>query len=367
MLTVAALAAIALCALRTLALSDYEPISGFFAFGATLPSVIHYALFALVLLSLVGAIFLRGRIHPDAQRTGILYFSMHGLLGTSLAAYALFEIPHFFGERAALDSFAGASEPFRILTVVFALLSVFFCIHNALYPDAAVGKRVTFGLAIPLFAIAQILFLYFEPSMAFNSPVKLLDQFTLGAIALYFLYELRTFLGNPRHALHTMLGLICMVFTAVSSIPALIHAVAYDRYVFENQAHDMMMLAFCIYTAYRSIALLVTAPGESDEISQLLEEAEHAPTESRRVLSPDALDDPQLAFDLTDLGDDVKEEEATDVTDSSEEPEAKTSDAEQEDGEETLLSALTEEENGDAASATEAAFSAASDGDESSI
>ena len=72
MLTVAALAAIALCALRILALRDYETESTFFAFGAHLPSIIHYSLFALVLLFLVGAIFLRGRIPPSTQRTGIL-------------------------------------------------------------------------------------------------------------------------------------------------------------------------------------------------------------------------------------------------------------------------------------------------------
>lgn len=359
MLTVAALAVIVLCALRILALRDYEAESTFFAFGALLPSIIHYALFAIVLLFLVGAIFLRGRIHPSVQRTGILYFSMHGLLGTSLAAYALFEIPHFFEERAALDAFAGASEPLLILTVVFALFSVFFCIHNALYPDAAVGKRVTFGLAIPIFAIVQILFLYFEPSMAINSPVKLLDQFTFGAIALYFLYELRTFLGTPRHALHAMLGLICMVFTAVSSIPAIVHAIVYDRYIFANQAHDMMMLGFCIYTAYRSIALLVTVPGEADEIAKLLEEAEHAPTESRRALDPTVIDDPQLAFDLTDLGDDREENTEVSVTEKEEAIPAEE--------EETLLSALSETDSEESDASASEEENTPSEGNESSI
>ena len=283
--------------LRYFALEEFETDVGYFAYGASLPSVVNYLLFSVVLIYFVAGLYLRGKISLSAPQQGITYYLGNALLGTSLAAYALFSFPAFFElhEKETL-TFTSA---LLLLTTLLAVAGVFFCIHNCLFPDAAENKRLLFGLSVPLFAVAYVLYLYFETSMPINQPNKLLDQFTFIFIALYLLYELRILMKAPRYAAQCSLGMIAMVFTAVSGFPSFIYMLSTGTPLYENAAHDILMIAVFIYIAVRMLRILFSESASHDRILDLLNEAEHpAAALGRNATERDEeLDEFQLTFD----------------------------------------------------------------------
>lgn len=262
-------------ALRILALENFEIASHYFAFGARLPDVINYLLFLSVLIFFVCGLYLRGKISLATSERGIPFYFGNALLGASLAAYALFSFPLFF-ETDKLESVSSpASGSFSLLCTLFAVIGVFFCIHNCLFPNAERNRRVVFGLSLPLFAVFNVLALYFDTTIPLNAPNKLFDQFTYVFVALYLLYELRILIAAPRYAAQCALGFITMVFTAANGFPSFIYMCRHRTPLSDNASHDVLMIALFLYVSIRMVRLLFTESARNDCVLTLLTEAEH--------------------------------------------------------------------------------------------
>ncbi len=293
-----------IAALRVMALEDFEIATHYFAHGAKLPSAVNYLLFACVLIFFVCGLFLRGRISLSPSDRGIPFYFANAVLGASLAAYALFSFPVFF-EHDRLSSFDLSSFPgiLFLLCTLFAVVGVFFCIHNCLFPNAEKNRRLLFGLSIPLFAILNVLSLYFDRTAPLNAPNKIFDQFTYVFVALYLLYELRVFLKEPHYAVQCTLGLITMVFTAANGFPSFIYMLTKGQQLSDNAAHDILMIAFFLYVAIRMLHILFTESAKNDHVMDLLAEAEH-PAATWGETSDDTIEgeeeDLQLTFDTVD-------------------------------------------------------------------
>ncbi len=294
LLTLAFILTVVACALRIVALSRFEPEMGYYAIGDIWATVLHYLLFAAVLIFLVGGLYLRGRMELQPPVRGILFYTTNALLGAALAAFALFYFPLFFDGAltAVTDQF------FLICTICFALLGVFFCLNNTLSPDEDKDKRLLLGLSLPLMCIAQILYFYFETGSQINNPNKLLDQFAFGFTALFFLYQLRMLFGKPRYAAECTFGFIAMVFTAAASIPSMIYTLWHGEFLYTNAAHDVLMLAFFLYTAIRMVRILMAESTEGSTLLKLLEEAENpAEALAKHEIVEQLHDEVQITFD----------------------------------------------------------------------
>ncbi len=294
LLSLAFLLSVAACAIRIIALSRFEPETGYFAYQDIWAPVLHYLLFASALVFLVGGIYLRGRMELQPPVRGILFYATNALLGAALAAFALFYFPVFFDEglTSTTDQF------FLICTLCFALLGVFFCLNNTLSPDSEKDKRLLLGLSLPLMCIAQILYFYFETSTQINNPNKLLDQFAFGFTALFFLYELRALFDKPRYAAECTFGFIAMVFTATASIPSFVYSFWHGDFLYDNAAHDVLMLAIFLYTVIRMIRVLTAESVADSTLLKLLEEAENpAEALAKHEIVEELQREVQLTFD----------------------------------------------------------------------
>lgn len=285
--------------IRYMALQEFEISTGYYQADSLLPNAVHYLLFVIVLVYFVVGLCLRGKISLRPASHGIGFYFGNALLGISLAAYALFSIPTFFEMKPNEISDSPLTTTLLLLATLFSIAGVFFCIHNCLFPTGAEDKRVLFGLSIPLFAIMQVLYLYFEASSPINAPNKLLDQFTFVFIALYLLYELRVLLGQPRYAAECALGFMTMVFSAVCGFPSFIYMLVNGQPLYENAAHDVFMIAVFLYISIRMLRVLFSESSNDDKILQLLKKAEHPAASLSKMppLSDEDFDELQLTFD----------------------------------------------------------------------
>lgn len=292
--------AITASVIRIMALAFYEAEIGYYPLNFKPPIVLHYFLFATVLFFGVAGFYLRGKISLRREKRGVLFYSSNALLGTALAAYALFYIPHFFQEQLVFSSV----EFFLLLSICLTLLGVFYCLQNCLSPEENTNKLLLLGLSLPLMCIMQILYEYFETSIPINNPNKLLDQFTLAFVALYMLFELRILFKQPRYAAQSSVGMIAFVFSFTASVPSIIYTFWHGAYLYRNAAHDVLMLGFALYIAVRLVRLLTSDNAEDDStLARLLQEAER-PTEAleRREPLEEEIHEEQLTFDSLDTG-----------------------------------------------------------------
>lgn len=266
-------------ALRVMALDDFEASTQYFAHGATLYRTVNYLLLAAVLIFFVCGLYLRGKVALAPSDRGIPFYFANAVLGVSLAAYALFSFPVFF--RTAEEAFGASplTDGLRLLCTLFAVAGVFFCIHNCLFPNAERGRRLLFGLSVPLFAVLNVLYLYFDTTTPLNAPNKLFDQFTYVFVALYLLYELRVLFHAPRYAAQCTFGLIAMVFTAVNGFPSFIYMLTHGEPLNVNAAHDALMISLFLYTAIRMLHMLFSESARGDRVFDLLNQAEHPATD----------------------------------------------------------------------------------------
>ena len=266
-------------ALRVMALDDFEASTQYFAHGATLYRTVNYLLLAAVLIFFVCGLYLRGKVALAPSDRGIPFYFANAVLGVSLAAYALFSFPVFF--RTAEEAFGASplTDGLRLLCTLFAVAGVFFCIHNCLFPNAERGRRLLFGLSVPLFAVLNVLYLYFDTTTPLNAPNKLFDQFTYVFVALYLLYELRVLFRAPRYAAQCTFGLIAMVFTAVNGFPSFIYMLTHGEPLNVNAAHDALMISLFLYTAIRMLHMLFSESARGDRVFDLLNQAEHPATD----------------------------------------------------------------------------------------
>ena len=287
-------------ALRVMALENFEIKTEYFAHGTRLPDVVNYLLFASVLIFFVCGLYLRGRISLASSDRGVPFYFGNAVLGASLAAYALFSFPALFGGQASSNALI--SEAFLLLATLFCVAGVFFSVHNCLFPNTGKSLRLLFGLSVPLFAIANVLYLYFDTSSPLNAPNKLFDQFTYVFVALYLLYELRILIAAPRYAAQSALGFITIVFTAVNGFPSFIYMARYGEPLSANAAHDVLMIAFFLYVSIRMAHMLISESARDDRVLDLLTEAEHpaAVLKTKDVQKEKKDESDQITFDTLD-------------------------------------------------------------------
>ena len=135
----------------------------------------------------------------------------------------------FFGAERVPEAlrFLGLFEisPLTItatLLIVLSAVSVAYTLALCLIESPLSDRRANLGMGCTLLFAVYAAFLYYDTTLPLNAPIKIADQMTYLALALYFLYEVRFSLGREKWGLYTSFGLIAGMMASYSAIPALL-------------------------------------------------------------------------------------------------------------------------------------------------
>ena len=140
---------------------------------------------------------------------------------------------------------------FHFAAAFFALLSIVHFVLTALIERHSSTSRATFGLCTVIFLSLYSVHLYFDSSMPVNAPNKLIDELSYLSSALFFLYETRLSMGREKWKEYISIGFISALFTAYSSIPALITFFVRDAKISNNIYESVLTLALFIFISSR--------------------------------------------------------------------------------------------------------------------
>ena len=111
---------------------------------------------------------------------------------------------------------------FTVLVPIFAALSIVYFIFNTIYIRTVSVKRANLGIFLLIFLCLFMAYIYFDGTLAMNSPIKTADELAYLFAAVFFLYETRLSLGREKWKPYIAFGFIASLLSAYSSIPSLI-------------------------------------------------------------------------------------------------------------------------------------------------
>ena len=265
-------------ALRTAAvLIHLDPSSGYFGDGSLL--------FAAGLTALVAALFALSFGFAGNKVALSPSFSSPATFvptGGCAAALIFFSIGLLRKLATMADGLGSYTEVLRtpvgittLLSAVFACLSVIHFYLNAHLVESYATPRAIASLATILFLSFYTASLYFSTELPINSPNKLVDELALLSAAIFFLYESRISLGREKWRAYCSFGLVSMILTAYSSVPAL--ALFFKNGAMTSALIEENILTFSLFIFITSrLVLTVNLPskGESAGISAMRASAE---------------------------------------------------------------------------------------------
>ena len=296
-----ALSAITVAAvvLRTVAcFSDLDIVSGHFKNGALF--IVSASLVGLGVAGALAYMFL-----PE-QRTELLS-DCHGAL-TNVGVGLLGGAFAFFAIDTAATAFTGDAVGITkltlILTAIFSTISIGFVF---LYP--MLGRRLSeirgfAGLGAVCCLAFYSIYLLADPEIPLNVPGRIVDQMAYISAALFFLGEVRLFLGRQMWRLYTAFGMIAMILCAYSAVPAIIYYFG-NVYSVENYTHlsksiaqTALTLALFFFIAVRTFKVAFLNANEPGPVAKAISDiADAKAAETTEALGEEESNENQISID----------------------------------------------------------------------
>lgn len=246
-LTVTLVAAIAVSAIRTIALLvEFDPVSAYYDHGAKLPAAFMTIMLIAIAAACVFVYILRGKldgVSAGSDSPAVIYVS--ALLGFVIVAGALLD---FFigGVRGGLISLS-------TLTLVLSVPAALYCLIGIALPIGNKGAETVLSVLMILWLFLMLVGVYFDTGVEINNPNKTLTLASLAVSLLFFVAEGRFRVGSQRPWRYVLSGFATVIVTGLYSIPnaALILMGAYPDAV--NVTREMLILCIFIYAALRMI------------------------------------------------------------------------------------------------------------------
>ncbi len=250
---------LSLCAVvlrAVLLLVGYEPSLGHFVPGVW--SELFFPLIfvlALAIFSFYAFLLREVKIQePEADGVPTLFSAAFGIVAT--VVWLITFIPYLLSLRER-QSFSASPILYllgALLCLSALLLIAFFVFRIYHVGQPAVYPVTAFGAVI--FCLLYAFFAYFDSAFTLNSPIKIFDQITFVALALFFLLTCRRTIGRDSIALRLPLSLFCMILTAADSLPNLIYAGVTGKPVFHSVLHDFLVFALFLFVTATALPLL---------------------------------------------------------------------------------------------------------------
>lgn len=154
-----------------------------------------------------------------------------------------------------LDAFVLAADTATVFSRLAALGALIAIPYFVLPPRSS--ATAWFGLGVLLFCPLGMATMYFDHTVAINSPIKLWLKFSLLSLALYFLTELYNRAGHPQPLRSIHWGNIAIFLSISGGISAVAAATVGGIIPKSYLAYAILSLTLGIYTAAR---LLTATP-----------------------------------------------------------------------------------------------------------
>ncbi len=256
-LALACTAPVFAAALSIMTVLLYEPDVHYFKndtpwFGV-LVGVLIAVIAAITILSLLQK---KDSLAPDHPFAGKAELSASLIAGVALAAFAISELRYVLftdiylptGDLVPVASrlFAGRFNSVTSVSAILALVGAVYFILPLLCRSCKNGTRVALGCLLTVFFIFRLLVLYYDVSTPINSELKMFDQITVVAAMLYFVYELRFLLGEPKPRIYVPIAITAFIMLATHSTAQIVASIALS--INEVSVFTMLMeLALALY------------------------------------------------------------------------------------------------------------------------
>ena len=210
----------------------------------------------------------------DSVNNGFFSIFANAVSGCLLCGAGILTVPRLSETVQAhlTNQFGSVQHVFTILLCISAIPAALYFFCKAAMRRPSKNLLTLFGLGVVLWHISLIISTYFDISVAINSPIKILDQFSFMFTMVYFLNECREHIGTPRPRFHLAIAFPALFLSAVSAIPNLIT----QLYNPEHQLsvpiiYCAVQLAFCLHIIADLIGRLHSV---SNDVPQIVAGAE---------------------------------------------------------------------------------------------
>ncbi len=211
----------AFIAIRIISIKKYYDSSvGFYQDGVLLPKLLNYGLIAAALLMSI-AYFIPSVLNMQKRRTPPTSFVVFASAFTGFIFFGyilagllpLFNFRHSYPDPALIE----------IATIILALPASIHFFAKTTQDGKKGDLRAILGLAPVVWCLVYVFVLYFDRFVLINNPHKILTQMTFISAALFFLFEARFPLGQPKAGSYLVFASITQILSGTSSIPNILY------------------------------------------------------------------------------------------------------------------------------------------------
>ena len=273
----------ALCVLlRTLStVFFFDADIGYYKSGAFLPILLNL----LLVISVIGAAFvylISKKYLLPAKATDTRAIRISAVI-TSLGFLAylvsnLWDLPLLWD----VIKIYGKVPTVFILINLAALLSAVYFLLIAFARETGGALRVVGTVFVLVFMALSISDTYFDPTIAMNSPIKMLLHFALLSAMLLAVNEARIGLGSEKAGFHLFSATIALIFTGASSIPSIVcYLTGQLDGVYSYLFCDIVLLGIAVFSAARLASLCFgrVDDAEHPDLEEIAEIEYYEPTE----------------------------------------------------------------------------------------
>lgn len=142
--------------------------------------------------------------------------------------------------------FANRFNTVSAIAAICAIIAAVYFLIPALTRYSKRNIRVVFGFAVVIFFILRLLVLYYDTATPINSPLRMFDQMANVSAMIFFVYELRFLLDDPKPRLYIPFAVLAFIMLATISTAQIIGSIFLEGFTFSLYAM-IFELALALY------------------------------------------------------------------------------------------------------------------------
>lgn len=166
----------------------------------------------------------------------------------------------FFGAEVTPDALSLLAmqhiSPLTVSATLLLVLSacgVLYAASVCLIESSLSDRRAGLGMLTVLLYGIYAAFLYYDTTLPLNAPIKIADQMTYLAFALFLLYEVRISLGREQQGLYSAFGFIAGMMASYSAVPSILLYIIKGRVLSFSLAETILTLGTLLFIIGRML------------------------------------------------------------------------------------------------------------------
>lgn len=289
LLFVAITSALALTAVRTIALIDeFDASIGYYAHDAVFPSVFTWGAVAVVIVIFIVTFIIRrplDSVNQDSDSGAIIF---------SAALMAFMIIAVLISDIFSLN---GTPGTFTLITMIFAFPAALYPLVGVALPIKSKNGKIILSAFLMLWLFAVTLNIYFADGVAINNPNRALELSAVACYLFFFVNECRYNVGTAKGWSYIAFGLSSVVIGGIYCLPNIVLAL---MKLYPDTLNFTFELVICVIWIYILMRMCVHA-ADLDEDEEEEEDADEGNDDNVAIVKSEqeALDEQKEAHQET--------------------------------------------------------------------